>query len=69
MALSPRLHIKQTQSLVITPQLMQAIRLLQMSSLELAEFVDSELQQNPLLSTRDDAIVLRRVYLGDQFRL
>ena len=53
MALSPRLHIKQTQSLVITPQLMQAIRLLQMSSVELAEFVDSELQQNPLLSLSD----------------
>lgn len=55
MALSPRLHIKQTQSLVITPQLMQAIRLLQMSSLDLAEFVESELQENPLLSWRDDA--------------
>ncbi len=54
MALSPRLHIKQTQSLVITPQLMQAIRLLQMSSLELADFVEIELQQNPLLSRRDD---------------
>jgi RNA polymerase sigma-54 factor len=54
MAVSPRLQIKQTQSLVITPQLMQAIRLLQMSSPELAEFVDSELQQNPLLSLRDN---------------
>ena len=54
MALSPTLHIKQAQSLVLTPQLMQAIRLLQMSSPELAEFVDSELQQNPLLSLRDD---------------
>ena len=59
MALSPRLHIKQTQSLVLTPQLMQAIRLLQMSSLELAEFVDSELQQNPLLSLRDDTVFER----------
>jgi RNA polymerase sigma-54 factor len=53
MALSPRLHVKQTQSLVITPQLMQAIRLLQMSSAELAAFVDTELQQNPLLLRRD----------------
>ena len=52
--MSPRLHIKQTQSLVMTPQLMQAIRLLQMSSLELAAFVDSELLQNPLLTLRDD---------------
>ncbi len=56
MALSPRLNLKQTQSLVMTPQLMQAIRLLQMSAPELAEYVDSELQQNPLLSRRDDAV-------------
>jgi len=53
MVLSPKLHVKQTQSLVITPQLMQAIRLLQMSSAELAEFVDTELQQNPLLLLHD----------------
>jgi RNA polymerase sigma-54 factor len=64
MALSPGLHIKQTQSLVITPQLMQAIRLLQMSSLDLAEFVDSELQQNPLLSLRDDATFERHGEAG-----
>lgn len=51
MALSARLHIRQTQSLVITPQLMQAIRLLQMSGLELERFVASELEQNPLLET------------------
>ena len=60
MALSPRLHIKQTQSLILTPQLMQAIRLLQMSSLDLDEFVESELQQNPLLSRRDDATFERK---------
>lgn len=55
MALSPRQHFRQTQSLVITPQLMQAIRLLQMSTTELTEFVESELQQNPFLSRDDDA--------------
>ena len=49
MALSARLQIRQTQSLVITPQLMQAIRLLQMSGLELERFVAGELEQNPLL--------------------
>lgn len=59
MALSPRLHIKQTQSLILTPQLLQAIRLLQMSSLELAGFVESELQENPLLSRRDDIAMER----------
>ena len=49
MALSVRLQGRQVQSLVITPQLMQAIRLLQMSGLELERFVASELEQNPLL--------------------
>ncbi|WP_026379877.1 RNA polymerase factor sigma-54 [Afifella pfennigii] len=50
MVLSARLQLKQTQSLVITPQLMQAIRLLQMSAPELEDFVDREVEQNPLLS-------------------
>lgn len=49
MALSVRLQGRQVQSLVITPQLMQAIRLLQMSGLELERFVANELEQNPLL--------------------
>ncbi len=49
MVLSARLQIKQTQSLVITPQLLQAIRLLQMSSVELEAFVAAEVEQNPLL--------------------
>ena len=51
MALSAKLQVRQTQSLVITPQLMQAIRLLQMSGLELERFVAGELEQNPLLET------------------
>ncbi len=49
MALSVRLQGRQVQSLVITPQLMQAIRLLQMSGVELERFVTAELEQNPLL--------------------
>ena len=49
MALSPRLDLKQTTSLVMTPQLQQAIKLLQMSNMELAEYVEAELEQNPLL--------------------
>ena len=56
MALSARLQIRQTQSLVITPQLMQAIRLLQMSGLELERFVASELEQNPLLETEESSV-------------
>lgn len=53
MALQQRLDIRQSQSLVMTPQLQQAIKLLQLSNLELAEYVDSELERNPLLE-RDD---------------
>ncbi|MDO8839193.1 MAG: RNA polymerase factor sigma-54 [Parvibaculum sp.] len=49
MALAPRLEMRQGQSLVMTPQLQQAIKLLQLSNLELAEYVDQELERNPLL--------------------
>jgi RNA polymerase sigma-54 factor len=49
MALTQRLDLRQTQSLVMTPQLQQAIKLLQLSNLEVAEFVERELEQNPLL--------------------
>ena len=53
MALTPRLDLRQTQSLVMTPQLQQAIKLLQFSSLELSAYVETQLEQNPLLD-RDD---------------
>ena len=49
MALSPRLELRQGQALVMTPQLQQAIKLLQLSNLELAEFIEAELERNPLL--------------------
>ncbi|CAO3431426.1 RNA polymerase factor sigma-54 [Azospirillum argentinense] len=49
MALSQRLDLRQTQSLVMTPQLQQAIKLLQLSNIELSDFVDREIEQNPLL--------------------
>lgn len=49
MALNQRLDIRQSQSLVMTPQLQQAIKLLQYSNLELNEFVEAKLQENPLL--------------------
>jgi RNA polymerase sigma-54 factor len=54
MAITPRLDLRQTQSLIMTPQLQQAIKLLQMSSLELGTFVETEMEQNPLL-LRDEA--------------
>lgn len=53
MALNQRLEIRQGQGLVMTPQLQQAIKLLQMSNLELQEFVDQELEKNPLLEREE----------------
>jgi RNA polymerase sigma-54 factor len=53
MAISQRLDLRQTQSLVMTPQLQQAIKLLQMSNVELTAYVEQELEQNPLLE-RDE---------------
>ena len=53
MALTPRLELRQSQSLVMTPQLQQAIKLLQFSNLELAEYVEQELEKNPMLE-RDE---------------
>ncbi|MEM8790661.1 MAG: RNA polymerase factor sigma-54 [Pseudomonadota bacterium] len=49
MAVGLRLEISQSQQLVMTPQLQQAIKLLQMSNVELCEFVASEVESNPLL--------------------
>ncbi|MET0364367.1 MAG: RNA polymerase sigma-54 factor, partial [Sphingobium sp.] len=49
MAIGPRLDIRQSQSLVMTPQLQQAIKLLALSNLELESFVGEELEKNPLL--------------------
>ena len=54
MALTQRLEFRQTQSLVMTPQLMQAIKLLQLSNLDLAAFVEDELERNPLLERAAD---------------
>jgi len=53
MALTPRLDLRQSQTLVMTPQLQQAIKLLQLSNMELSAFVEQELERNPLLE-RDD---------------
>lgn len=53
MALGARLELRQGQGLVITPQLQQAIKLLQLSNLELEAFVEGELERNPLLQ-RDE---------------
>jgi RNA polymerase sigma-54 factor len=49
MALGPRLDLRQSQSLVMTPQLQQAIRLLALSNLEVEAFIAEEIEKNPLL--------------------
>ncbi|MDA9529726.1 RNA polymerase factor sigma-54 [Bradyrhizobium sp. CCBAU 25338] len=54
MALTQRLEFRQSQSLVMTPQLMQAIKLLQLSNLDLTTFVEEELERNPLLERASD---------------
>lgn len=58
MALAAKLQLRQSQSLVMTPQLMQSIRLLQLTNIELERFIDDEIERNPLLERaepQDDA--------------
>jgi len=55
MAMSPRLELRQGQALVMTPQLQQAIKLLQLSNVELQEFVEGELERNPLLEREESS--------------
>jgi len=56
MALGPRLDLRQSQSLVMTPQLQQAIRLLALSNVEIETYIAGELEKNPLLEmARDEA--------------
>ena len=54
MAIAPRMELKQGQGLVMTPQLQQAIKLLQMSTIELATYVEQELERNPILERLED---------------
>jgi RNA polymerase sigma-54 factor len=51
MSLGPRLDLRQSQSLVMTPQLQQAIRLLALSNLEVESFIAEEIEKNPLLES------------------
>jgi RNA polymerase sigma-54 factor len=52
--LGPSLSIRQSQQLVLTPQLTQAIKLLQLSNLELDSYIAEELAKNPLLESRSE---------------
>lgn len=49
MSISQKLELKQSQNLIMTPQLREAISLLQLSNVELGDYLDKELAQNPLL--------------------
>jgi len=63
MSLAPRLDLRQSQSLVMTPQLQQAIRLLALSNLEVETFIAEEIERNPLLDASapdDDGPVIER---------
>jgi len=63
MSLAPRLDLRQSQSLVMTPQLQQAIRLLALSNLEVEGFIAEEIEKNPLLESsapEDDGPTLER---------
>ncbi|MEO9339427.1 RNA polymerase factor sigma-54 [Mesorhizobium sp. SB112] len=60
MSLAAKLQLRQSQSLVMTPQLMQSIKLLQMTHMELERFVEEEIERNPLVErvdTRDEPIL------------
>jgi len=50
---SQRLDLRQGQQMVMTPQLQQSLKMLQLSSLDLSEYIESELQNNPLLERAD----------------
>jgi RNA polymerase sigma-54 factor len=57
MALTQKLQLRQSHALVMTPQLMQAIKLLQLSNLDLVGYVESELERNPLLERSGESEV------------
>lgn len=48
------LSMEQTQKLIMTPELRQAITILQLSAVELTEYIEQELLENPLLEVKDE---------------
>jgi RNA polymerase sigma-54 factor len=71
MSLAPRLDLRQSQSLVMTPQLQQAIKLLALSNLEIETFIAEEVERNPLLDAQgggsDDGPLDPVAESGDDF--
>ena len=66
MALANRLAMRQGQAMVLTPQLLQAIKLLQMPNAELAAFIEAELERNPLLERADEAPIFEAPAVGGE---
>ena len=62
MSLAPSLQLRQSQSLVMTPQLQQAIKLLTLSNLEIEAFIAEEVERNPLLAAdqTDERVTVER---------
>src|ERR1043166_1164126 len=69
MALGPRLELRQSQSLVMTPQLQQAIKLLALSNLEVETFIAEALDANPLLELGEAAPAEPAEAVADNVRL
>ncbi len=65
MKLGQQLKIKQNQSLIMTPQLQQAIKLLQLTNVELAEFIDKAKLDNPFLKENSQSIVIKNIEKGN----
>ena len=61
MKLGQQLKIKQNQSLIMTPQLQQAIKLLQLTNLELAEFVEKAQLENPFIQEQKEHLVTKTI--------
>ena len=59
MQLNQRLNIKHSQSIVMTPQLRQAIKLLQFSNLELSSYIEEEIEKNPFLENKKNDVFSR----------
>ena len=66
MKLGQQLRIKQNQSLIMTPQLQQAIKLLQLSNVELTEFIENAKLENPFLKEKVDLVENNKTYDADK---
>ncbi len=60
MQFNQRLNVKHSQSIVMTPQLRQAIKLLQFSNLELSSYIDEEIEKNPFLEKKNNSLEISK---------